>query len=331
VLLAYQQMCFQPIIEFSRLFSRIRKSVRKLRDIIAVLRFPDPLADVENPVQIKELQSSIEFHGVCFAYEARDSEKKGTLSDVDLQRKRGVDASSGGCSSPTLSNLSIQIKAGTTTAIVGRSGSGKSTLISLLLRFYDPSSGNITWDGVDLKNISRQSFRQTTSIVYQDTTLFNRSLAQNICYGVPNASNLEMRKAAKLANIDDFIMSLDDKYDTIVGERGVRLSGGQRQRIAIARALIKNPSLLVLDESTSSLDSESEHAIQQSILSLHHHVTQVIVAHRLSTVLHADQIIVMDAGLVVGIGTHNDLRRNCPIYARLCSLQFDPNSTTSVA
>jgi ABC-type multidrug transport system fused ATPase/permease subunit len=220
-----------------------------------------------------------------------------------------------------LHDVSASLKAGTTTAIVGRSGAGKSTLAMLLLRFYDPDDGSIRWNGIDLRDASRESLRNKTTLILQDTTLFNRSIAENISYGKPNVMQSDIEHAAKLAHAHDFITHLPNGYGSIVGERGVRLSGGQRQRIAIARALLVKPELLVMDEATSHLDSETELAIQDAIRYLHGKHTQVIIAHRLSTVQHADNIILMDKGKILSQGTHNQLLRH-PLYRKLCKLQL---------
>lgn len=202
-------------------------------------------------------------------------------------------------------------------------GAGKSTLTQLLLRFYDPDSGSIVWDDTPLKKATRASLRRQITLVPQDTTLFNRTVQENIAYGNPDASEADVIWASKRAMAHEFICNLPDGYDTIVGEKGVKLSGGQRQRLAIARALLMNPSLLILDESTSHLDTESEAAIQGALRDLRGKVTQLVIAHRLSTVLGADQIAVMQEGLVIACGKHTALLETCPLYRRLYELQFD--------
>jgi ATP-binding cassette subfamily B protein len=194
----------------------------------------------------------------------------------------------------------------------------------LLLRFYDPESGSIGWDGIDLRKVKRSSLRKRGILILQDTTLFNRSISENIAYSKPASSKKDIENAAKLAHAHEFILQLPNKYASIVGERGVRLSGGQRQRIAIARALLSKPDLLVMDEATSHLDAETERAIKEAIRYLHGKHTQVIIAHRLSTVQHADNIILMDKGRIVAEGSHKELLEH-PLYRKLCKLQLQEN------
>jgi len=224
-----------------------------------------------------------------------------------------------------LKNISLSIKAGSTVALVGKSGSGKSTLASLILRFYDPSSGSILWDGLDLKDVKRSSLRSSVSVVLQQSNLFNISIHDNIAYGKLNATKEEVIAAAILANAHDFIIQLPNQYDSVVGEKGVKLSGGQKQRIAIARSLISNPSLLIFDESTSNLDTESERVIQESMKFLRKRVTQLVIAHRLSTIIHSDMIVLLEEGKIIGTGTHRELLKNNKTYQKLYNLQFDSN------
>jgi ATP-binding cassette subfamily B protein len=205
--------------------------------------------------------------------------------------------------------------------VVGGSGSGKSTLARLLLRFYEPASGRILIDGQDISKVSMHSLRQAIGVVPQDTVLFNDSIGYNIAYGRVGASNDEVIAAAKAAHIHDVIETLSEKYDTQVGERGVKLSGGEKQRIAVARAVLKNPPILIFDEATSALDSYSEHAIQQELDRLAKNRTTLIIAHRLSTIVGADEILVLDHGKIVERGTHADLLQKQGFYARLWLLQ----------
>jgi len=188
--------------------------------------------------------------------------------------------------------------------------------------FFDPTEGRILWDGVDIRNSKRSSIRKRISVVLQQSSLFNRTVRENISYSKEDMSLDEVIKVAKLANAHDFIMEQDEQYDFVVGERGVKLSGGQRQRISIARALLSKPSLIIFDESTTSLDSESEKAIQESIQLLRHRLTQVIITHRLSTIVNADLIIVLNEGTVSGIGSHQELINSNPIYKKFYDLQF---------
>lgn len=223
-----------------------------------------------------------------------------------------------------LHNISFKANAGETIALVGPSGSGKSTIASMVLRFYDPVDGTIKLNGKNTKDFELSKLRNQMAIVPQDVILFAGSIGENISYGKPNASLEEIREAARKANALDFIESFPEKFNTIVGERGIQLSGGQRQRIAIARAVLKNPSILILDEATSSLDSESERLVQEALDKLMQGRTSIVIAHRLSTIRNADKIIVLEKGMVVENGTHDELIKNEDgLYRSLCRLQYD--------
>ncbi len=225
---------------------------------------------------------------------------------------------------PVLKNISLTVKNGEKIGVVGVSGAGKSTLVNLLLRLYDPSAGEILIDGQNIKNISQDSLHKTISFVPQDTTIFNRSIRDNIAYGNTNADMKEIKKAAKNAAADGFIMDAPNKYNTIVGDRGIKLSGGQRQRIAIARAFLKNSPILILDEATSALDSQTEESIQKSLEKLFENKTTIAIAHRLSTLRNMDRIIVMDQGEIVEMGSHLQLcRKKRGIYATMWKKQSD--------
>jgi len=223
-----------------------------------------------------------------------------------------------------LHTVSFKANAGETIALVGPSGAGKSTIAAMVLRFYDPVSGVIKLNGVDTKDISLTQLRNQMAIVPQDVILFAGSIQENISYGKPKATFEEIKEAARKANALEFIESFPQKFDTIVGERGIQLSGGQRQRIAIARAVLKNPSILILDEATSSLDSESERLVQEALDKLMKDRTSIVIAHRLSTIRNANKIIVLEKGIVVESGTHDELISNKDgLYRSLCRLQFD--------
>jgi ATP-binding cassette subfamily B protein len=221
-----------------------------------------------------------------------------------------------------LDDFALEIRPGENVAFVGPSGAGKSTTFQLLLRFYDPASGRIVIDGVDIAQAKPEDVRQRIGLVPQETVLFGTTARENIRYGRPGASDAEIEAAAKAAGADAFIRQLPQGYDTFLGERGTRLSGGQRQRIAIARALLKDPPILLLDEATSSLDAESERYVQEALERLMQDRTTIIIAHRLATILKADRIVVLDHGRIVDIGTHAELLTSNELYARLAALQF---------
>ncbi len=229
---------------------------------------------------------------------------------------------------PVLQEVSFALRPGQKIAIVGASGSGKSTLLDLIIRFYDPQHGRILLDGVDIRELRLEEYRALFGIVPQDAPLFNDTVANNIRFGAPEATWEDIVRAARIANAHDFIMELPQGYDTLVGDRGVLLSGGQRQRIAIARALVRNPAILLFDEATSALDTEAERAVQRAIDQALEGRSAIIVAHRLSTVVHADEILVFDRGRIAERGTHAELLARGGIYARLWALQFAEPSLT---
>ena len=223
---------------------------------------------------------------------------------------------------PALQDFSLDIEPGETVAFVGPSGAGKSTSFQMLLRFYDPQSGRVEIDGIDIAKLSPTDLRRQVALVPQETVLFGDSARENIRYGRPGASDFEVEQAAIAAAADEFINTLPEGYDTFLGERGTRLSGGQRQRIAIARAILKDPPILLLDEATSSLDAESERLVQTALEGLMKNRTTLVIAHRLATVKKVDRIVVMDAGRIVAIGNHDELMQSSELYARLANLQF---------
>lgn len=242
----------------------------------------------------QELKDKVRFEGVTFGYDGE---------------------------SPVLRDVSFTIKRGETTAIVGRSGAGKTTLANLLMRFYDPSSGRILVDGIDLKELELDSWRRAIALVSQDVFLFNDTVRSNIAMGKPDATEEEVIAAARRAYADEFIREFPDGYDTVIGDRGVRLSGGQRQRIALARAIVRDPQILILDEATSELDSKSEELIRQAVEELGTSRTIFIIAHRLSTIRHADKIVVLERGAIVEEGSHEALLKRNGRYAEFLHMQ----------
>jgi subfamily B ATP-binding cassette protein MsbA len=221
-----------------------------------------------------------------------------------------------------LESIDLTVRKGEIVAVVGPSGAGKSTLLDLVPRFYDPTVGRLTIDGHDLREIDLASLRRLMGIVTQETILFNDTVLANIAYGLEGASREDVEKAASAANAHEFITAMPEGYDTVIGERGARLSGGERQRLAIARAILKNPPILIFDEATSSLDTESERLVQEAIEHLFEGRTVLIIAHRLSTVRNADRIVAMEDGRVLEEGTHDELIARNGLYRRLHDLQF---------
>ncbi|MDX6806694.1 ABC transporter transmembrane domain-containing protein [Terrihabitans rhizophilus] len=289
--------------EISQVWSDISQAAGAAERLDELLHVPSAVVEVPSPrVLPKPPRGQIRFEHIDFAYPARP----------DL---------------PVLKDLSIEIAAGETIAVVGPSGAGKSTLIHLLLRFYDPQSGFVTIDGVDIAQASLSDLRSRIALVPQDSVIFAGTARDNIRFGKPDASDAQIEAAALSAAADGFIRALPEGYETSIGERGVTLSGGQKQRIAIARAILRNAPILLLDEATSALDAESESLVQNALADLMKGRTTLVVAHRLATVLRADRILVMDEGRVVEIGTHAELIARGGLYARLASLQFSDPST----
>jgi ATP-binding cassette subfamily B protein len=231
-------------------------------------------------------------------------------------------AYTGRTNAPALDGVSFRVAPGERVALVGPSGAGKSTVLNLILRFYDPASGQILIDGIDISHLALDALRGTTALVPQEVALFADTVIENIRYGTPNAAETDVVRAAVAAQADAFIRALPQGYETRLGERGVSLSGGQRQRIAIARAILKNAPILLLDEATSALDTENELAVQRALDALTKGRTTIVVAHRLSTVQNADRILVLDNGHIVESGTHRELVQRSGLYARLSELQF---------
>ncbi len=288
------QICL-PLNSLGFVYREARDALINIERMRALLREPPELEDSDALPPLSVSAGRIEFRQVSFAYVPER---------------------------PVLDGVSFSIPAGTTLAVVGGSGSGKSTLARLLLRFHDPTAGSIAIDGQDIRTVSARSLRGQIGLVPQDTSLFNDSIAYNIGYGRPGASRDEIAAAARAAHVHALIESLPQGYDTEVGERGAKLSGGERQRIAIARAILKDPPILIFDEATSALDSQSERAIQTELERLAHDRTTLVIAHRLSTVVHAHQIIVLEHGRIIEQGNHAQLMDNNGAYATLWRLQL---------
>jgi ABC-type transport system involved in Fe-S cluster assembly fused permease/ATPase subunit len=275
-------------------YREIKSAIINMDDMFKLLDIPLEIQDKEDAEDISVSSGIVAFENVGFAYNP----------DREI-----------------LKDISFTIDGGKTLAIVGESGAGKSTISRLLFRFYDVTNGRITIDGQDIRDVTQKSVRSVIGIVPQDTVLFNDTIYHNIAYGNSAASQEEVIKASKYARIHDFVMSLPQAYDTVVGERGLKLSGGEKQRVAIARTILKNPQIYVFDEATSALDTNTEKAIQSSLQELSAHKTTLIIAHRLSTIIGADEIIVIDGGQIVERGTHRELLGQMGRYARLWERQ----------
>ncbi|OHA26865.1 MAG: hypothetical protein A3C06_02375 [Candidatus Taylorbacteria bacterium RIFCSPHIGHO2_02_FULL_46_13] len=291
-----QNMAYEPLTRLSSLFTRIRRNTTRIERLFAILDEPLHVVDAADATELHPLEKQIEFRNVSFSYRSDD---QWALTDIN-----------------------VCIPAGKTYALVGRSGSGKTTFINLLLRSYDPQQGVIMIDGVDIKSATQASLRTQIAVVPQEVDLFSRTVAENIAYGRGVISQKQIESAAETALAHDFILKLEHGYKTVVGERGIKLSGGERQRIGIARAVLRDPKILILDEATSHLDTESEQLITKATDALVKNRTSLIIAHRLSTVIHADKILVFDKGGIEAMGTHAELLNASPTYAKLHALQF---------
>ena len=289
-----------------------QKAIAGFKRMDEVLSTAPDIQDKPGAPDLDVTAGAIEYHDVCFSYE-----------DAELAEGAGTGVGAAAEPRPVIDHMNLSIKPGETIALVGPSGGGKSTTCSLLPRFYDVASGEIVIDGQDVRDVTQTSLRRAIGLVQQDVYLFDGTIGENIAYGRPGATPAEIAEAARRANIDAFIESLPQGYDTVVGERGSRLSGGQKQRVAIARVFLKDPKILILDEATSALDNESEEAVQESLERLAEGRTTVIIAHRLSTIKHADEIATVERGRVVERGTHDELLARGGTYARYYRMQFE--------
>ena len=287
---------FQPLKNLTNVVNELQNGLASADRVFAIMDIDSDIKDRNNAAEIVDLKESLSFNQVSFSYGEKNDK--------------------------VLNNINFKIDKGEIIALVGPSGAGKSTLVDLIPRFYDTLDGSIKIDNKNIKELKISSLRSLMGIVTQETFLFDDSVKANIAYGLENISDNQIEEAAKAANADNFIKELPDGYNTIIGERGVSLSGGQKQRIAIARAIVKNPPILILDEATSSLDSESEKHVQSAIENLMSKRTVIVIAHRLSTVHNADKILVLEKGQIVQEGKHEDLVNNEGLYKQLHKMQF---------
>lgn len=296
---AYLLQLYQPLNFFGFIYAEVRQALIDMENMFDLLQEEQEIVDSPDAAALQLSRGEVRFEAVSFGYDARR---------------------------PILKNVGFVIPAGHTVAVVGASGAGKSTLSRLLFRFYDVNEGAVLIDGQDIRNLKQASLRAAIGIVPQDTVLFNDTLGYNIGYGKTGSSNEEIKRAAKLAHIHEFIAGLPDGYETRVGERGLKLSGGEKQRVAIARTILKNPAILVFDEATSALDTQTEREIQVHLREVSRDHTTLVIAHRLSTVVDADEIIVLEAGEIVERGRHEDLLQRNGRYAAMWQNQYSEES-----
>jgi ABC-type multidrug transport system fused ATPase/permease subunit len=285
-----------PIKQMTVSYNNIQKGIASEERIDKILKAEDVIVDTRDAITVESLRSEIRYKNVSFAYH------KGDAGYV-------------------LRNIDLTIPKGRSVALVGQSGSGKTTLADMLPRFYEADQGELLIDGVNVKDIGLRSLRHLIGVVTQESLLFNDTVHNNIAFGKPGASRQEVEQAAKVANAHEFIVQLPRGYDTNIGDRGGKLSGGQRQRISIARAVLKDPDILILDEATSALDTESEKLVQEALSNLMENRTSIVIAHRLSTIINADEIIVLQKGEIIERGTHTELVARNGTYKKLCDMQ----------
>ena len=295
-------MAYTPLKRLSGTNNAIQQAMAAAGRIFGLLDMPNEYETDRGRAELSTIRRSLEFRGVRFQYQGADV--------------------------AALDGVNLTVRAGEIVALVGSSGSGKTTLVSLVARFYDPNEGLVLVDGRDVRDCTLHSLRSQISIVSQDTVLFDDTVKNNIAYGRPAATDAEIEAAAKAAYAHEFVQRLPNGYDALIGENGVKLSGGERQRLAIARAILRDPPILILDEATSSLDSESERIVQMAIANVMKNRTTLVIAHRLSTIQNADRIVVMDRGRIVESGSHEELLSRDGIYRRLHAIQFQSEELT---
>jgi len=292
--LLYLNLFYAPIAMLTRVVEDVQQALAGTERVFDILDVEPEIKDSPNAIKVERLSGQIAFNDVTFSYQ----------DDIEV-----------------LNHISFEAKAGQMIAIVGPTGVGKTTISGLIARFYDPTSGSITMDGIDIKDMTLESLRNQLSLVLQDVFLFNGTIGENIAYGTDNATAEMIEEAARIACVDEFIESLPDKYDTLIGERGVRLSGGQKQRLSIARSVLRNSPILLLDEATSAVDTETEREIQNAITKIIGHRTIIVIAHRLSTIKKANKIIALQDGEIVESGTHDELIAKGGVYSALVEYQ----------
>ncbi|NOS54643.1 MAG: ABC transporter ATP-binding protein, partial [Cyclobacteriaceae bacterium] len=291
--LAVFAMIIQPAKNFSNGITSLQRGTASASRIFSIIDLQPVIRSKPNAIELESFEKSIEFKNVSLAYDTEH----------------------------VLQNIDLTIEKGKTIALVGPSGGGKSTLADLVPRFYDPTQGELLLDGKSLMDYELESLRKQIGVVTQESILFNDTIFNNIAFGMPNVNEEKVIQAAKIANAHDFIMQTENGYQTFIGERGSKLSGGQRQRLSIARAVLKNPPILILDEATSALDSESEKLVQEALFNLMKNRTSIVIAHRLSTIQHADEIVVIQEGRVAERGTHEQLSAQNGLYKKLVDIQ----------